>query len=353
MAIIDSDAHVIETEQTWQYFSEAEQQYRPVRLAQVSPQGNQKEYWVIDGRLHAVRDGALNLFDSSGLGDKVQTPDASRLMADVDARVRHMDELGTDVQVLYPTLYINPYTDRPDVELAMCRAYNRWMADIWSQGKGRLRWAVVLPMRSMETALEEMRWGKEHGASAVFSRGLECGNMMLSNPYFSPVYEQARDLDMGICVHTGNGSFELSDFYAGETGFSKFKLVGVGCFHHVVFNQIPDRFPGLRFGFIELSSNWVPYVTSDLNRRFERLGKPVKENVLRDNNIYVTCQNNDDLAYVMSHVGDDNLVMGTDYGHADTSTEIYALQTFKTGGTVSPASVEKILDRNARALYAF
>ena len=353
MAIIDSDAHVIETEQTWQYFSEAEQQYRPVRLAQVSPEGTQKEYWLIDGRLHAVRDGALNLFDSSGLGDKVQTPDASRLMADVDARVRHMDELGTDIQVLYPTLYINPYTDRSDVELAMCRAYNRWMADLWAQGKGRLRWAVVLPMRSMEPALEEMRWGKEHGACAVFSRGLECGNMMLSNSYFSPVYEQARDLDMGICVHTGNGSFELSDFYAGETGFSKFKLVGVGCFHHVVFNQIPDRFPGLRFGFIELSSNWVPYVTSDLNRRFERLGKPVKENVLRDNNIYVTCQNNDDLAYVMSHVGDDNLVMGTDYGHADTSTEIHALQTFKTDGAVSAASVEKILDRNARALYAF
>lgn len=351
MAVIDADAHVIETEQTWEYFTEADQQYRPVRLAQAGPDGSDREFWLINGRLYPVRRGTADIFAGSSLGDKVPTPDASRYMADVDARIRHMDELGTDVQVLYPTLLINPYADTAAVELALCRAYNRWMADIWAHGKGRFRWAAVLPLRNMEESLAEMRTAREHGACAVFSRGLECGGKMLSDPYFFPVYEQARDLDLPVCVHTGNGSFQLMDLYAGETGFSRFKLVGVGAFHHVVFNGIPDRFPGLRFGFIELSANWVPYVTSDIVRRFERIGKPIKENVLRDNHIYVTCQTNDDLAYVMSKVGEDNLVMGTDYGHADTSTEIYALQTFRESGMVSPSAAEKILDRNARALY--
>ena len=351
MAIFDADAHVIETEQTWQYFSEADKPLRPIRLAQAAADG-EKEFWLIDGRLYPLRRGTADIFAGSQLGDKVPTPDASRFMEDVDARVRHMDELGSDVQVLYPTLLINPYTDRPDVELALCRAYNRWMADIWARGKGRLLWTVVLPMRSVDAAVKEMAWAKEHGACAVFSRGIECGDKLLCDPHFFPIYEQAQDLDLAVCVHTGNGSFELSQFYESETGFSRFKLVGVGAFHHMVFNQIPDRFPRLRFGFIELSANWIPYVTSDIKRRFDRMGRPMKENVLRDNRIYVTCQTNDDLPYVINAVGDDNLVMGTDYGHADTSTEIYALQTFKNESGFPESTVNKILDANARALYA-
>ncbi len=352
MAVIDSDAHVIETEQTWEYFSDADKRFRPVRLAEVGPDGGEKEFWLIDGRLYPLRRGTADIFAGSELGDKVSTPDASRFMEDVHARVRHMDELQTDLQVLYPTLLINPYTDRPDVERGICRAYNRWMADIWAHGQERLRWAVVLPMRSVDEAVKEMRWAREHGACAIFSRGIECGNKLLNDPYFFPIYEEAQELDLPFCVHTGNGSFELSELYASETGFSRFKLIGVGAFHHIVFNSIPDRFPRLRFGFIELSCNWIPYVVSDIVRRFERIGRPLKENWLRDNRIYVTCQNNDDLSYVIDKMGDDHLVMGTDYGHADTSTEIYALQTFRKQADLPGATVEKILDANARALYA-
>ncbi len=58
-------------------------------------------------------------------------------MLDVQARVDHMDELGTDLQVLYPSLWTGPITTNPAEEVALCRSYNRWMADIHSQGKGR------------------------------------------------------------------------------------------------------------------------------------------------------------------------------------------------------------------------
>ena len=37
MAIIDADAHVVEADGTWDYLSASEQQYRPLRVAQVSP----------------------------------------------------------------------------------------------------------------------------------------------------------------------------------------------------------------------------------------------------------------------------------------------------------------------------
>ena len=72
---------------------------------------------------------------------------------------------------------------------------------------------------------------------------------------------------------------------------------------------------------------------------------------LRKNRIYVACQTDDDLPYVLKYSGEDQLVIGTDYGHNDTSSEILALRKLKEDGTVPPEIVNKILDDNARALY--
>lgn len=50
-------------------------------------------------------------------------------------------------------------------------------------------------------------------------------------------------------------------------------------------------------------------------------------------------------------MGDDNLVIGTDYGHADSSTELFALRTFSQLEALPAETRRKILDDNARALY--
>jgi predicted TIM-barrel fold metal-dependent hydrolase len=45
-------------------------------------------------------------------------------------------------------------------------------------------------------------------------------------------------------------------------------------------------------------------------------------------------------------------VIGTDYGHNDTSSEILALRKLREDGDVPPQVVKKILDDNAKALYS-
>jgi predicted TIM-barrel fold metal-dependent hydrolase len=262
-----------------------------------------------------------------------------------------MDELGIDVQVLYPTIFLRPYTKRPEVECAVTRSYNRWLIDIWQKAPERLRWVAVLPLLSMDKALAEARFAKENGACGIFMRGLE-GDKRLSDAHFFPLYEEAGRLDLPICVHSATGSFALHDFFLSESGFSKFKLAVVGSFHALIFHQIPEQFPKTKFAFIEVSSQWVPYAIHDFARRLERGGKKVdKSEVLRKNRIYVACQTDDDLPYVLKYSGEDQLVIGTDYGHNDTSSEILALRKLKEDGHVPTRIVNKILDDNARALY--
>ena len=187
-------------------------------------------------------------------------------MANIDSRLKHMDEIGTGVQVLYPTLFLRPVTDNPRIELALCKSYNRWMADIWSKDKKRLRWAVQLPLLTMDEALDELRWSHGNGACAVFMRGIETHHT-LHDPYFFPLYEEASRLNMPIGIHSGIGNFTVNEMLGGEP-FRVAKLMVIGGFHSMILNGIPEKFPKLRIGAIEVAAQWVPYLVHDLNLRF-------------------------------------------------------------------------------------
>ena len=239
MLTIDADAHVIECEKTWDYLEGEDRRYRPVALTVDMPSGKTRSFWFIGGRMIGGRDN---------IGK--DTSQESREMANIDSRLKHMDEIGTAVQVLYPTLFLRPVTDNPRIELALCRSYNRWMADIWSKAKDRLRWAVQLPLMTMDKALDELRWAHGNGACVVFMRGLETYHT-LHDPYFFPLYEQASQLNMPIGIHSGIGNFAVNDAMGGEP-FRVAKLVVIGGFHSMILNGIPERFPGLRVGAIEV-----------------------------------------------------------------------------------------------------
>ncbi|MBI2180079.1 MAG: amidohydrolase, partial [Deltaproteobacteria bacterium] len=341
MAIIDADAHVLETERTWDYMLEAERSMRPRIVPTPNDPSSGGESWLIDGT-------AIGKARNVGYED---TSKESREMADIKARLKHMDELGVDVQVLYPTVFLRPFTRRPEVELAVTRSYNRWLIDIWKNAPKRLRWVAVLPLLSMDKALAEARFAKENGACGIFMRGLE-GDKRVSDSYFFPLYEEAGRLNLPVCVHSATGSFAVHEYFLDECGFNKFKLAVVGSFHSLIFNRVPEKFPNTKWGFIEVSAQWVPYAIHDFARRFERQGRTVnKSEVLRKNKIWVACQTDDDLPYVLKYSGDDMLVIGTDYGHNDTSSEILALRKLQEDGSLPPPVVRKILDDNARALY--
>lgn len=332
---IDADAHVIETPFTWEFMAEAERKHAPFSVTREDG----PEYWVVDNRLHPK---------NNNVG--ANTSADQREMRDLDARLKHMDELEVDVQVLYPTLMLRPYTHSRPTELAMCKSYNRWLAEVWKKGRGRLRWVAMPPLLSPDALRGELRFARDNGACGVFMRGVEY-EKRLSDPDLFPLYDLASELDLAVCVHAGTNSSAIHDLYEGETGFSRFKLPVVGTFHSLLMEGTPALFPKLRWGFVEVSAQWVPYALNDLRLRFRKLGRPVPENVMAENRMYVACQTTDDLPVVLRDTGEDNLVIGTDYGHNDTSSQIEALRLLRSEGSVPARVIDKILGDNARALY--
>jgi predicted TIM-barrel fold metal-dependent hydrolase len=342
MPVIDADAHVHECDRTWEFFEESDRQYKPMIVSERDGENPDKTYWIVDG--------ALGRRPEFNVGKA--TPREYRELEDVAGRIRHMDELGVDVQVLYPSI-LTTIAERPEVEGAMWRSYNRWIADACAKSDGRLRWVCRAPLTSMEDACAELRWAKDHGACGVFLRSLE-GERMLCDPFFFPLYEEAGALDMPVCVHVSIGNQRMFDFYSQPPdggAFLKFKVGVLSACHTILMSGIPDQFPRLRWGFVEASSDWVPYVIRELRKRMEHRGGTLKGNPLVDNRIYITCQTDDDLPHVLQYAGEDNLIIGTDYGHADTATQLYAMKEIQKREDVDPRILRKIVDDNARALY--
>ena len=235
----------------------------------------------------------------------------------------------------------------------MCRSYNRWLADIWREGEGRLLWVAVTPVLAMDEALKELRSAKENGACGLSLRGIE-GNRLLGDPYFFPLYEEASRLDMPVIVHVGNanpGYGDLVSQYNGGGSLWKFRVPVMGACWSFIMAKIPDLFPTLRFRFLEAGAQWVPHIVHDLRRQLPAKGKQASDSLIGDSRMYVACGTDEDLEWIIKYTGEDNIVIGTDYGHTDQSSEIEALWNLRMRGAVSPAVIDKILSDNPRALY--
>jgi predicted TIM-barrel fold metal-dependent hydrolase len=355
MQLIDCDAHVVETPHTWGYLDRSEQKFRP-QLVRPNDEST-SEYWLIDGKLRGFARPVITAAGFAELsrraGRNMETPQEARDMENVPARVAHMDELGVDMQILYPTIFIQQVTDRAEVEVALCRSYNQWVADLTRDHLDRLRWICVLPLLSMPDALEQLEWCRQRGAVGVFMRGVE-GVRLLHDPYFYPLYDAASRASMAIGVHVGNANTQEVDLLGQRNGngFWRFRLAIVGACHSLLMSEVPAQFPQLRFHFAEAASQWVPYVVKDLERRWPgRKGEPFPERAMSRFNMFVSCETDDDLSYVIKYAGEDCLVIGTDYGHNDQSTEIDALARLKDNGGLTEEQYRKIVDANPHALW--
>ena len=352
--VIDADAHVVETERVWDYLESSEEKYRPTLIT--SPENPHRQFWLLDGENLGPKFPSPNEKQSEAhlrrFGREVGTPVEARELSDVTQRLQHMDELGIDIQVLYNSLWITPLTSRPDAEIALGWAWNRWLADVWKLGENRLRWTCVVPALTPSAAIPQIRFAKQHGAVGVCMRPFERDRMM-TDPYYYPIYDEAERLDIPITVHLANGNPELFKIMTNEAGggFSTFRVPTVTSCYALIMSEIPRVFPKLRWGFIEVSSQWVPWVVHEAVRRSLGSEHPISTDCLRDFNVYVSTQSDDDFPYVISHAGEDNLVIGTDYGHGDTSSELNAIARFKAMEGLSDEVKRKILFENPRRFY--
>jgi predicted TIM-barrel fold metal-dependent hydrolase len=370
MGFIDCDSHVLEVPATWDHLDPQESHFRPQvarfeegSVIRLGARAKNTALPRTPSQLFFAGDTWTRLVPGHGaMSPHVNMYDPGMLdLTDPGARIEALDALGIDVQVLFSTFYIGTEIDHPLEEAALARSYNRWVAEHLAGHTDRLKWVLRPPIRMLDRAFEELEYGANNGAAGIQLRGIE-HDMYLSDPYFYPLYERAQDLDLPILVHNGSTirmrpGVPIGNFVPQPPALMH-QLMGLMCaFHAVIGSEIPERFPRLRWGFMEGGAAFTIPVIQQHARRDSSIGvepfldsKMTSPEQLERMNVYVSVETDEDVPYLAKWLGSPNLVVGTDFGHNDLGTEVGAHQTILARPDVDADLASRIVDTNARRL---
>lgn len=361
MTVIDADAHVEESLETWSYLDPDFYPLRPIPV--VFPEdtcwGSHNAAWVIDYKLRYSAASPTSMKRATEKGAPIPVQE----MTDVELRLSCMDEMGIDKQVVFPSIWQGCLAENVELEAALARSYNQFMATQCAQSEGRLWYVAVVPFRRPEVAAAEIRRVKQAGsAAAIYARGIEW-DMPLTHPALWPIYAEAEAQDLPIAVHVGNGaSPSIIRMLEGVPrpyfdDFPQTHPLGAGinsgpfvlyAFRQMLGSSLLEDFPRLRLAFLETGTEWTVRLVKELSAR-----KGSRAREWLGERVFVSCRLDDDLPYVIGKVGEDFLITASDYPHGDAFREDHLSQGLVRRGDLTERTVDKILDDNPRRLFRF
>lgn len=353
MTVIDADGHIEESAAMFELIEEPYYGRRPiaVNFDSNTALGGYNAVWLIDGKTYPnILGKGGSIFVTPTSMDRAKAKPYSipaQELTDVSDRLRDLDAVGIDQQVVYPTLFLTTTTEDVKLEAALFRAYNSFLGEAHAASAGRIRFAAQVPIRDVGQSITEMQRARELGAAAVMLLGMPWGQSLGDDDLF-PFYEEASRLDMPVCAHFGWGCPQIADLFHIQQSFSAAALPVVMAFYSMMVSGVLDTFPKLRFGFLEVGSMWVPHVLHQLQRsgRVQDPGRYFKEG-----RVFVACEADEDMNYLINLIGDDALVVASDYPHSDASREENMVQAIMQREDVPLATREKILSTNPARLY--
>ena len=127
---------------------------------------------------------------------------------DPHKRIPDMDLDGIDAAFLYPSMGLFAGAVRePNLAAALCRAYNRWLADYCKPYPDRLFGIAILPMQSVEHAIAEMKFARQElGMRGGFLRPNPYNDRLIHDPVYEPFWNAAEENDFSIGFHEGGSS---------------------------------------------------------------------------------------------------------------------------------------------------
>jgi uncharacterized protein len=359
--IVDADAHVEECVETWDYLDPAFRKFRPIPLTfdENTYAGKYNAVWLIEGQVYPKRAGrGWNTFSTPPTSISAREKPASygsQTLTDVRARLADMDKMGIDIQVVLPTLFLVALADDPKLERALCESYNRFMGQACAQSNGRLHYVAVLPLRDMGDAVAVLREAKGLGAVAAMTPGL-VWDRTLSDAFFHPLYAELSDLQMPLIVHFAWGAPDFNNLFSkGMESFCSAALPVVMGFYSMVGGGVFERFPDLKVAYLEAGSGWLPYTLQRMRGRYHNGNYPelTREpaEYVRQGNIYVAVEADEDIPYVLQCIAPGQLVMASDYPHGDDTHEDEMVRALAKRGDLAAEVREKILGANPLRLY--
>lgn len=354
MLVIDADGHVEESTAMFDFLEEEYRERRPLTLGfdRDTVYGDANAVWLIDGKTYpklSGKGGVIFLTPTvMELAKRKPIAVPAQELNDVQGRLRDLDKMQIEKQVVYPSLFLTTTTDDLKLEAALFRAYNSFMANACKQSGNRIKYAAQVPIRDIDESIKELRRARDLGAVSVMLLGM-AWDKKLGDKELHPFYEEAAGLGIPICVHLGWGCPAITEIFDASSNFYSAILPVLMGFHSLMLSGVLEAFPRLKLAFLESGSLWVPYVIHELNRSGKLKRDPSE--YFREGRVFISCEADENINYLTSLLGEDSLVLALDYPHTDSFREENMVKAIMEREDVPLRVREKLLSTNAQSLY--
>jgi len=206
-----------------------------------------------------------------------------------------LGELGIDFAVVYPTSGLQA-SGYPVTELrqALCRAINTYHAEVFAPYRDRLAPVAVIPMHTPEEAIAELDHAVgvlgmkatmmagiverpigavAEGAPAVARYARWVDSLGIDSEYdYDPVWRRCTELKVAPAFHSGGmgwGSRGSTQNYM-FNHLGHFAAAGEATCRSLFMAGVTNRFPELRFAFLEGGVGWAANLYNDIIGHWEK-----------------------------------------------------------------------------------
>ena len=283
------------------------------------------------------------------------------------SRIADMTQEGIDAGMILPT-GVGSFCSVDDLglEMAVIKAYHRFMTDFCKSNPSQLFGVAVVSARNIKESIAELqRVSKENWPVAIFPSLPP--RMPLDDPDLEPLWAAANDLGMAVALHTftvippyAPGALDGSYFdnywlarsaahpWCGMRNVAA--LLGCG---------VLDRHKKLTVALLEAGQGWLPYWVKRLDEQaaYSPTSVPPNMGKIQD---YVTSgryfqsielhEGESMTKYVVDEIGEDVLMFSTDYPHGETWFPD-TVDTFLGWNSFSDALKKKLFWDNAKRCF--
>jgi predicted TIM-barrel fold metal-dependent hydrolase len=199
--------------------------------------------------------------------EKAEGPDHR----DVTLTKRWMDAIGVDVAILFPTpmlqLGVHPQVE---VEVALARAYNRWLCEKVLAKEPRIRSMLYLPFNDAEASFRMVQEFSKHEGVCGFMVTAARYRPVHHNSYMK-TYALLEDLNLPLGFHAAynwndQSMSMLNRFISVHAlGFTFHNMVHMA---NWIINGLPERFPNLKVVWIESGLAWIPFMMQRFDNEY-------------------------------------------------------------------------------------
>ena len=375
--IIDGDGHYVEDVAAWAKHVPASMGDLRPKLA-VESDGVERftvgDLWALPAR-NASRNQMGGMTPGDGLTPRVRGSKEPHIQQrkfmeghpagiDPKQRLKLMDHEGIAISVLYPTLALASIPGITDAKVAcaIAAALNDWVVqDFCCADPERLVPIATIALHHPACAVAELkRCVKQLGMRAAFVAPSTTMGRTIDDPAHDAVWKTAADLGIPMTTHHGSGGGGLNALgrdrnktwlgaHAMGHAFEAMAAI-VGLYTSGVF----QRFPTLRWGFMEAGTGWLPFWLHQIHEHAERMGELVPglprnhdiRDIFRDRCI-VTAEADDlFINQALDAAGDSSVVWASDFPHFDCSLPGLVDEALARTD-LSPARMQHLMAGNA------